>query len=141
MKKIKRPSYSTVATWVKESWDEVSEDLIQRSFKTCGILTNIDSSEDDCIFDDVLDDRDDEMVEISDDENHEEYPKEANYENKWDIEADREDNDENESEEEKDDGNYSYEDSDDNDEEMRYRLKELKKMYKVKNLYYFILIY
>ena len=73
MKKIKRPSYSTVATWVKESWNEVSKDLIQRSFKTCGISTNIDGSENDCIFDDVLDDRDDEMVEISDDENHEEY--------------------------------------------------------------------
>ena len=26
--KIKRPSYSTVATWVKESWDEVDKDLI-----------------------------------------------------------------------------------------------------------------
>ena len=36
MGKIKRPSYSTVATWVKESWDEVDKYLIQRSFKSCG---------------------------------------------------------------------------------------------------------
>ena len=60
-KKIKRPSYSTVATWVKESWDEVSEDLIRKSFKCCGISTNIDGSEDDCLFeyDDLLDDMND----------------------------------------------------------------------------------
>ena len=43
--KIKKPSYSTVATWVKESWDEVSDDLIQRSFKCCGISTKTDGSE------------------------------------------------------------------------------------------------
>ena len=29
--RIKKPSYSTVATWVKESWDEVDENLIRRS--------------------------------------------------------------------------------------------------------------
>ena len=50
-RKIKRPSYSTVATWVKDSWDDVSEDLIKRSFKSCGISTNVDGSEDDCLFD------------------------------------------------------------------------------------------
>ncbi|EXX58194.1 hypothetical protein RirG_200170 [Rhizophagus irregularis DAOM 197198w] len=49
--KIKRPFYLTVTIWVKELWDEVDENLIQRSFESCGILTNIDSSEDDCIFD------------------------------------------------------------------------------------------
>ncbi|CAB5326169.1 unnamed protein product [Rhizophagus irregularis] len=85
--KIKRPSYLTVATWVKELWDEVDENLIQRSFKSCGILTNINGSEDDCIFDyDSLLNRNNEVLENLDnstDKNYEEeYPKETNYENK-----------------------------------------------------------
>ena len=93
--KIKRPSYSTVATWVKESWDEVDEDLIWRSFKSYGISTNIDGSEDDCIFDNnLLDDVDDEVVENSNND----------------------------------------------DEEFRHRLKELKKIYKVK-IFTFVLFY
>ncbi|GES98726.1 pogo transposable element with KRAB domain isoform X2 [Rhizophagus clarus] len=135
--KIKRPSYSTVTTWVKESWDEISEDLIQRSFKSCGISTNLDGSEDDCIGDhDSLLDRDNKMIENSDDstdENYEEYAEEVDYENKWNIEVDQkedqeEDNDENEGKGE-DSGNYNYQDSD--DEEIRHRLKKLNKIYKM----------
>ena len=137
--KIKRPSYSTVATWVKESWDEVDEDLIQRSFKSCGISTNTDGSEDDCLFDDnLLDDTDDEVVENS---NNliDEYSEETDYENKWDIEVDQKEiNDESESE---GDGNYDYKDSDDEDEEIQHRLKELKKKYRVKNFFMFGLFY
>jgi hypothetical protein len=136
--KIKRPSYSTVATWVKESWDEVDKDLIQRSFKSCGISTNIDGSEDDCIFDhDSLLDRDNEVVENPDENNEEEYPEETDYKNKWDTEVGEvgreESNDESKSEEEDDDGNYDYQDSD--DEEMRHR----KKIYKVKKIFYSVL--
>ncbi|GBB92419.1 hypothetical protein RclHR1_00200052 [Rhizophagus clarus] len=108
--KIKRPSYSTAMTWVKESWDKISEDLIQKSFKSCEISTNLDGSEDDCI----------------------EYAEEVDYENKWDIEVDQkedqeEDNDEGEREGE-DGGNYDYQDSD--NEEICHRLKELNKIYK-----------
>src|SRR6266498_1718369 len=71
--RIKRPSYSTVATWVKESWDEVDNNLIQRSFKCCGISTKTDSSEDHYIFDydklsDPVNDEDDEIIEVIDDE-------------------------------------------------------------------------
>ncbi|CAG8608689.1 700_t:CDS:2 [Diversispora eburnea] len=40
--RIKKPSYSTVATWIKESWDEVDINLIQKSFKCCGISTKTD---------------------------------------------------------------------------------------------------
>jgi hypothetical protein len=141
--KIKRPSYLTVATCVKESWDKVDEDLIKRSFKSCGISTNTDGSEDDCLFDDnLLDHTDDKVVENS---NNliDEYSEETDYENKWDIEVDQKEiNDESESEA---DGNYGYKDSDDENEEIQHRLKELKKIYKVKNfflcLYCFILIY
>src|SRR6266540_2373629 len=81
--RIKRPSYSTVATWVKESWDEVDNNLIQRSFKCYGILTKTDGSEDHYIFDydklsDPVNDEDDEIIEVVDDE--EEYVKEDDYE-------------------------------------------------------------
>ena len=49
--RIKKPSYSTVATWVKESWDEVDENIIRNSFKCYEISTKTDGSEDDCLFD------------------------------------------------------------------------------------------
>jgi len=49
--KIKRPSYSLVATWVKESWDAVDINIIRRSFKCCGISNAINGSEDSLIFD------------------------------------------------------------------------------------------
>ncbi|GES90880.1 hypothetical protein GLOIN_2v1775922 [Rhizophagus clarus] len=121
---------------VKESWDEISEDLIQRSFKSCGISTNLDGLADDYIGDhDSLLDRDNEMIENSDDltdKNYEEYTEEVDYENKWDIEVNqKEDQEENNGKGEgegEDSGNYDYQDSD--DEEIRYRLKELNKIYK-----------
>src|SRR5436190_15747661 len=87
--RIKKPSYSTVATWVKESWDEVDEDLIQRSFKCCGISTKTDSSEDNYIFDydellDPADNNDDEVVENLDNlDDNEKYPEENDYKNDW----------------------------------------------------------
>jgi hypothetical protein len=49
--KIKRPSYSLVANWVKEAWDNIDPTMIQRSFKCCGISTEVDGSEDNHIFD------------------------------------------------------------------------------------------
>jgi hypothetical protein len=43
--KIKRPSYSLVATWIKESWEAMDIDMIRRSFKCCGISNNMNGSE------------------------------------------------------------------------------------------------
>src|SRR5690242_5977392 len=48
--KLKRPSYETVANWVKDSWNAVDVNLIRRSFKCCGVSNNRDGSEDDWIF-------------------------------------------------------------------------------------------
>ncbi len=48
--RIKRPSYSLVASWVKESWDSIDSDMIRRSFKCCGISNNLDGKEDNLIF-------------------------------------------------------------------------------------------
>src|SRR3954452_24109506 len=48
--KFRRPSYETVAHWVKNSWDAVDVNLIQQSFKCCGISNKRDGTEDDWIF-------------------------------------------------------------------------------------------
>ena len=49
--KIKRPSYSLVANWVKESWDAIDPTMIMRSFKCCGVSNAMDGTEDGLIFD------------------------------------------------------------------------------------------
>ena len=49
--KIKRPTYSLVANWIKESWDSVDTSMIRRSFKCCGVSNSLDGSEDGLIFD------------------------------------------------------------------------------------------
>jgi hypothetical protein len=49
--KIKRPSYETVVNWVNASWNAIDSNLIQRSFKCCGVSNNRDGTEDNLIFD------------------------------------------------------------------------------------------
>ncbi|CAG8665747.1 7191_t:CDS:2, partial [Paraglomus brasilianum] len=48
---IQKTSYATVAQWVKESWDNVDSNLIRKAFKCCGILVNMDGTEDELVFD------------------------------------------------------------------------------------------
>lgn len=47
---LKKPSYETVVNWVKDSWNAVDVDLIQKSFKCCGIFNKHDETEDDWIL-------------------------------------------------------------------------------------------
>ena len=49
--KIKRPSYSLVAKWVKEGWDAIDINMIRWSFKCCGVSNATDGTEDALIFD------------------------------------------------------------------------------------------
>ena len=49
--KIKKPSYSLVTNWVKDSWDAIDPNMIKRSFKYCGVSNNINGTEDGLIFD------------------------------------------------------------------------------------------
>ena len=87
--KIKRPSYSTVASWVKDSWNEVSVDLIRKSFKCCGISTKLDGSEDDQLFnyDELLgsENDDEEIEDPNNQDSDKEYPEEDNYRNNWNL--------------------------------------------------------
>jgi hypothetical protein len=48
--KIKRPSYSLVANWVKESWEAMDTNMIKRSFKCYGVSNNVNGSEDILIY-------------------------------------------------------------------------------------------
>ena len=49
--KIKRPSYSLVANWVKKGWEDIDVNIIKRSFKCCGVSNAINGTEDELIFD------------------------------------------------------------------------------------------
>ena len=48
--KFKRPSYETVANWVKDSWNAVDVNVIRRSFKCYGISNKCDGIKDNWIF-------------------------------------------------------------------------------------------
>ena len=90
-KRIRKPSYSTLAQWVGEAWNEISPRLIRNAFKCCGISVNMDGSEDDMVFDYRILDEDlantnDENIEEAadhDDVDGEEYEEETGDDNDW----------------------------------------------------------
>ena len=43
-------SLVTVCQWVKESWQELSKEMVERSFKKCGISNALDGTEDDLVW-------------------------------------------------------------------------------------------
>ncbi|GBB97265.1 hypothetical protein RclHR1_29500001 [Rhizophagus clarus] len=47
---LKKPSYETVANWVRDPWNAVDVDLIRKSFKCCGISNKHDGTENDWVF-------------------------------------------------------------------------------------------
>ncbi|CAG8830991.1 6566_t:CDS:1, partial [Gigaspora rosea] len=49
--RIRKLSYSTLAHWVGESWDDINPSIIRKAFKHCGISVATDGSEDDLVFD------------------------------------------------------------------------------------------
>ena len=63
---IKAAPLSTVCSWVIESWKELSQDMVSRSFKKCGISNAIDGTEDEILWDDEEDDEEEEMEEECD---------------------------------------------------------------------------
>src|SRR2546429_8958083 len=63
--KIKRPSYSLIANWVKESWDSMDINMIRNSFKCCGISNDMNGSENNLIF--VFNQSNKENLEVEED--------------------------------------------------------------------------
>lgn len=64
--KKKAPSRNLVLRWVKQSWEEIPEEMVKRSFKTCGISNALDGTEDDAVYND-------EMPEVADDDMEDEF--------------------------------------------------------------------
>ena len=51
---------------MKQSWEEIPEEMVRRSFKTCRISNALDRTEDDAIYND-------EMPEVADDDMEDEF--------------------------------------------------------------------
>lgn len=82
--RIRRPSYSLVCSWVKDSWDDIDENLIKKSFKCCGVSVKTDGTEDDLIFDyEGLESPDDHMFD--DDNGDDDGDNEYEDVNPWDV--------------------------------------------------------
>ena len=54
-----RPALTEVAEWVSDTWQTIQESIIVRSFKKCCIINASDGSEDDILWEDDDEDKDD----------------------------------------------------------------------------------
>ena len=52
---LQAASLVTVCQWVKESWQELSKEMVERSFKKCGISNALDGTEDDLVWEEEED--------------------------------------------------------------------------------------
>src|SRR5437764_1200203 len=123
--KLKRPSYKTVANWVKDSWNAVDVNLIRRSFKCYGVSNNRDGSEDDWIFNydrlgqtdrlndgvEIPSDKEDEEVQESEKDEDEKYEN-----NERNEEYDNSNNNKRDEKSSNDDSERDEESSDDDSE-------------------------
>ena len=62
-----KPEIDLVAKWVKEAWDSIPAEMIEKSFKKCCISNALDGTEDDAIFKDDVDDVENDNDEEKDD--------------------------------------------------------------------------
>ena len=133
--KLKRPSYETVANWVKDSWNAVDVNLIRRSFKCCGVSNNRDGSEDDWIFNydrlgqtdrlndgvEIPSDKEDEEVQESEKDENEKYENSERDEESSDEESSNDDNERDEDSEReessKEEGEYQEKENDEEENE------------------------
>ena len=72
--KKKAPSRNLVLRWIKQSWREIPEEMVRKSFLTCGISNALDGTEDDAIYEEEQgnDAEEDEMDEEFDTESEDE---------------------------------------------------------------------
>ena len=61
--KKKAPSRNLVLRWIKEAWAEIPEEMVVKSFKTCGISNALDGTEDDVVYSEETPEVDDEDIE------------------------------------------------------------------------------
>ena len=48
--KKKVPSRNLILRWIKQSWSEIPEEMVRKSFLTCGTFNALDGTEDDAIY-------------------------------------------------------------------------------------------
>ena len=48
--KKKAPSRNLILRWIKQSWSEIPEEMVRKSFLTCGTFNALDGTEDDVIY-------------------------------------------------------------------------------------------
>ena len=59
---MRAPPLTTLAQWVKDTWDEIKVSVVTKSFKKCCISNALDGTEDDMVWEDR-----DESEEVDDD--------------------------------------------------------------------------
>jgi len=64
---LMKPDIVLVCEWVKQAWDDIPAEMVQRSFLKCGISNALDGTEDDAIYSDDGDATDDDDVEDDND--------------------------------------------------------------------------
>ena len=52
--KKKAPSRNQVLHWIKQTWNEILEEMVSWSFKTCGISNTLDGTEDDAVYEEEM---------------------------------------------------------------------------------------
>ena len=52
---LRAASLVKVCQWIKESWQELSKEMVERSFKKCGISNALDGTEDDLVWEEEED--------------------------------------------------------------------------------------
>ena len=62
-RKKKAPSRNLVLRWIKEAWAEIPQEMVIKSFKTCGISNALDGKEDDVVYSEETPEVDDEDIE------------------------------------------------------------------------------
>ncbi|CAG8857548.1 7560_t:CDS:1, partial [Gigaspora margarita] len=99
---LKRTNLNTVCRWVLNAWEDISEDIIIRSFKKCGISNCLSGSEDHLIYE-LDEDSEEEDSDENDEDSVENDEDSDEYEDENSDETGDEDSNKNE-----------YEDSDEN---------------------------
>ncbi|CAG8850563.1 40012_t:CDS:2, partial [Gigaspora margarita] len=100
---LKRADLNTVCHWVLNAWEDISEDIIIRLFKKCGISNCLSGSEDYLIYESNEDSEEDDS-DKNDEDSDENDEDSDEYEDKNSDETGDKDSNENE-----------YEDSDENE--------------------------
>ena len=57
------PSRNLVLRWIKTAWGDFPEEMVRKSFKTCGISNAMDGTKDDAVFTEESPEIDDDDIE------------------------------------------------------------------------------